>query len=307
MVQRTGDVPQYVLYGEQDSKDSLEFFHIETIASRSRAHDWLIRPHQHGRMHQLLFVKAGRVRAWLDEKEYLLEGPGFISVPPGIVHSFQFAPDTQGEVLTVAEALLNHFDDARTRQYLEGFCASPTTIHIESKSPVFLQLQQNVQQIHDEFYSRNAGRHLLSEWLLQIVFLQLSREVSQQPANAATSPETDALHSFRTLIERHFADQWKVEDYAVALNMPPARLNRICKFGLNKNAKALIQERLCLEAKRKLTYTQTPIEKIAFDLGFRDPAYFSRAFRQWEGVSPRLYRDTQNLLKNPGRNLNIPN
>ena len=45
-----------------------------------------------------------------------------------------------------------------------------------------------------------------------------------------------------------------------------------------------------LEAKRGLIYTTLPVSKIGFDLGFNDPAYFSRFFTRRAGMSPAAYR-----------------
>jgi AraC family transcriptional activator of pobA len=38
-------------------------------------------------------------------------------------------------------------------------------------------------------------------------------------------------------------------------------------------------------------YTRTHIDQIAFDLGFSDPGYFSRFFKQHTGASPRAFRE----------------
>jgi AraC family transcriptional regulator, arabinose operon regulatory protein len=43
-------------------------------------------------------------------------------------------------------------------------------------------------------------------------------------------------------------------------------------------------------ATQMLRMTIEPISRIAFDLGFEDPHYFSRRFRKHTGVSPREYR-----------------
>lgn len=292
------DVPQFVLYGDAAHHDTLEFLHLEPIATRSRANGWIIKPHRHARLHQLILVFSGAVTAWVDEQEHRLDGACCISLPPGIVHGFRFAPETQGMVLTVAQAMVTDLADERTKTYLDALFAGPEIISFASGSAILGQLQVNVEQMMDEFRSINPGRHLLCEWLLQAVLLQLSRCVAlQHRVVDSRSPESNAMQQFRALIEAHYSAQWKVEDYAQALNMPPARLNRMCKTLVGKNAKALLQERLLLEARRKLIYTRATIEHIAFDLGYTDPAYFSRVFQQTEGVSPKVYRQQHDAMK----------
>jgi two-component system response regulator YesN len=44
------------------------------------------------------------------------------------------------------------------------------------------------------------------------------------------------------------------------------------------------------EAKALLSQTGASITEIAAQVGFDDPAYFSRAFRKQVGFSPRAYR-----------------
>ena len=44
------------------------------------------------------------------------------------------------------------------------------------------------------------------------------------------------------------------------------------------------------EAKVLLNHTCASITEIADQVGFDDPAYFSRAFRKQVGISPRAYR-----------------
>lgn len=47
------------------------------------------------------------------------------------------------------------------------------------------------------------------------------------------------------------------------------------------------------EAKRLLAERQRSIGQIAHDLGYADPAHFSRAFVEWTGVTPRAFRRLQ--------------
>ena len=47
-------------------------------------------------------------------------------------------------------------------------------------------------------------------------------------------------------------------------------------------------------AKRLLGTSQLPVREVAAQVGFSDPLYFSRAFRQATGLSPRAYRQQPN-------------
>ena len=55
----------------------------------------------------------------------------------------------------------------------------------------------------------------------------------------------------------------------------------------------LIKEKLLLEAKRALRYTDTTVKEIAYELGFNDPAYFSRFFTKAAQKTPLQFRKEQ--------------
>lgn len=53
---------------------------------------------------------------------------------------------------------------------------------------------------------------------------------------------------------------------------------------------AYVQRLRIEEAKRRLERTDTPVERIAWEVGYEDPAAFRRLFRRIAGVSPGAYR-----------------
>jgi AraC family transcriptional activator of pobA len=81
-----------------------------------------------------------------------------------------------------------------------------------------------------------------------------------------------------------------VDQYAGVLRVAPVRLNRLCLKIAGKTAFGMTQERLILEACRKLTYVPAGVADIAYELGFQDPAYFSRLFKKLVGMTPKEYR-----------------
>src|SRR5579883_535359 len=75
---RPVSVPAFYLYGESLQPPDERLIHIETIAARSRLHDWIIRPHRHRDLHQVLLIERGRVEAKLDARTELLRAPAVI-------------------------------------------------------------------------------------------------------------------------------------------------------------------------------------------------------------------------------------
>jgi AraC family transcriptional regulator of arabinose operon len=45
------------------------------------------------------------------------------------------------------------------------------------------------------------------------------------------------------------------------------------------------------QASEYLNCTDLSVKEISFKVGFQDPLYFSRMFKNYSGKSPRLYRN----------------
>ena len=68
------------------------------------------------------------------------------------------------------------------------------------------------------------------------------------------------------------------------------RLSDICRRFANRPPKRLIFDRQLREAKRLLLFSDNAVNNIAWQLGFKDPAYFARFFNRLVGCSPSAYR-----------------
>lgn len=102
--------------------------------------------------------------------------------------------------------------------------------------------------------------------------------------------KNETFEQFRQLIEHHYIEHWSVSDYASQIGMTESKLYVLCKKMTDQTPSKIIQQRLLIEAKRNLVYTIKPINVIAYELGFQDPAYFSRFFNQQTGISARDFR-----------------
>ena len=72
--------------------------------------------------------------------------------------------------------------------------------------------------------------------------------------------------------------------------MTADHLSRSCRAVAGQSALDLLHERMLLEARRLLAYTDASVAEVAGDLGFDDPSYFSRFFARRAGRSPQDWR-----------------
>lgn len=297
----SGLIPRFGLYGESSTNLDPGFVHIEDISARSKDQDWIIKPHRHGKMFQVLFVFGGDLDLQIDGEQHSLSGNWAITIPSGVVHGFHFEPNAKGVVLTFAGPLL--LDDAlpasqpqqMPSHYLDELIAMPLKIKLDHRSGRFKQLTKYLELIRYELRSTDLDQGLVLEWLVKSVLVLLKRQLKQQQLSSSIGGSSShLLNSFRTLLEENYCHHWSVQKYASVMHTSVSSLNRLCNEMLGTSAKGIIQDRLHVEAKRVLIYTRLTLEQIAYNLGFKDPAYFSRYFKKLEGVSPSEYRKNNN-------------
>ena len=148
--------------------------------------------------------------------------------------------------------------------------------------------------LYQEYHRENSNPKALQS-LLFLMLTEIQRLFEQQKK----VPQTHQLVLFKTfiqLLEKHFAEKWSVNDYAKALFITPRHLNRITQSIANQSVISVIQNRIILESKRLLTFSDLTIGAISEQLGFEDAAYFARCFRKLNDCSPSEFK---NQLCNP--------
>ena len=287
-VDLTRAAPAFSLYGESAGHDA-DFVHIEDIASRSQRYDWQIGRHVHHGLCQILVLEAGEVSYRLDEAAATGAGPCALIIPPATVHAFRFTPGAVGSVLTFAESRFAHGSPER-RALVEAAFARPAVLALDRNDPAAARFGRLIDDIAVEFRQRGAGWTTVVEGLAAATVALTARLLAAGLSEAGRNREIVLYGRFRALLETTYAERRSIGWYASAFGVSESRLDRAARAIAGKSAHAAAQDRLLLEARRRLAYIAAPATKIAYELGFRDPAYFWRFFRRRAGVTPAEFR-----------------
>jgi AraC family transcriptional activator of pobA len=283
-------IPRFFLYGEPPRDADERFVHVETIADRSRVNDWRIQPHAHRDLHQLLVIFTGGGEMEAETQREPFRAPALLIVPAGVVHGFSFAQDTEGYVVTLADTLLR--DLGRDERSFRSLFAAANCASLEADPVHFQEFADTLPKLRRELVWSAPASAAAATARLTTLLVSAVRALHQpsEVASAAGNARAALVARLREKIEIHLRSGWSVTQYAQALNVTPARLRAACIEVTGKTPTRVLEERLLLEAKRNLTYTNMTIAQIAYYLAFTDPAYFSRFFSKLAGESPAAFR-----------------
>jgi AraC family transcriptional activator of pobA len=103
------------------------------------------------------------------------------------------------------------------------------------------------------------------------------------------------MEALTTLMHYEVRNHRPAGFYAKALGISPTHLNRIVRQKTGASTRDLLTRRMLEEAQRELLFTPGSIQEMAFRLGFADPAYFSRFFTRQTGLTPRAWKQREQL------------
>lgn len=258
------------------------------------------RPPQRPQFHLLFFVTGGRGRHLIDFRIHPCRPGTVLHIRPGQVQ--QYLDDRRFEAIVVLFSRVFVLPDQALAK-LSGLDSLvdhvlPTGV-LQASGEVSRLAANDFERLADE-YGRTDGsllgvriiQHLLNVLLLRLATLSASGERDLVPYTAAAR----TVARFQRELERRLGQSNRVDDFARWIGCSTKTLHTSCITTRGLGPKAMIDQRLVLEAQRMLAHTALPVEQIGAELGFGEPANFARLFRRCAGTSPGRFRLTHSGL-----------
>lgn len=164
-----------------------------------------------------------------------------------------------------------------------------------SSQPVTIALDHRAQKrFHDIFdifkeeleYVDSSQGEMLRAMLKRLLIksTRLAKKDLVVP-NLAQS-QVDVIREFNVLLEMHFRKLHQVKDYAELMCKSPKTLSNLFRKYKYHTPLTAINQRILLEARRLLLFSNKSAAEVAFTLGYKDSGHFSKLFKKHVGESP---------------------
>ncbi|MCC8366284.1 4-hydroxyphenylacetate catabolism regulatory protein HpaA [Xenorhabdus sp. PB61.4] len=276
-------------YDETQGSDDV---HYQTFGRMAAFFGRDMQAHRHDGFFQLHYLVTGRIELQLDDLRYSVQAPLFILTPPSVPHAFFTQEGTDGYVLTVRQELITPLLNSLYPAHRELIDIPAFCLSIADKPDELETFNHYWALISRESANQFAGREQSLTFLAQSLFTFLLRSIPLEDHRAGgVRGELKLFQRFNQLVDQHYSQHLTVPEYAQILGITESRLKDMCRRFANRPPKRLIFDRQLREAKRLLLFSDSPVFEVAYQLGFKDPAYFARFFNRLEGCSPSIWRE----------------
>ena len=118
----------------------------------------------------------------------------------------------------------------------------------------------------------------------------LLMEQSWNPEEATTAPKKLSVAEVKEYLEQHYAEKITLDDLSKQFFINKYYLTRVFKEQFGQSITAYLTSLRITHAKQLLRFSEKSVEEIGLECGLGQLHYFSRVFKEVEGVPPSIYR-----------------
>lgn len=253
--------------------------------------------------YEILWFQEGEGRHTIDFMEYNVSPNTIFFISPGQIHHFDRKDGYKGVAIRMCNDIMK--DNSSGTSGIGNMFLKYNAFHAYDSLPYY-KVDKNtasillplVQEMDEESHRYGElGNIDILKSLLCIFISKIERYGTHEDVDVLDTrrPSHQLFIQFRRMLDKEYSNLHTVQDYAERLNVAIRTLHKSVNECSGKTPLGLINDRIILEAKRMVRYTDMMIKEIAAELGFEDPSYFVKLFKRQTGHLPSDFREMDNV------------
>lgn len=156
----------------------------------------------------------------------------------------------------------------------------------DTVEPFISTLEDLMTKAQSSSYMRDM---LINEKLATLIRLIMS--YSWSPEDKKVAPKRTSIIKVKDYLDIHYTEKVSLDELSTMFFIDKYYLVKSFKNQFGLPICSYIQNLRITKAKQLLRFSGKTVEEIGYEVGMDNPAYFSRVFKNIEGVSPKIYRD----------------
>lgn len=239
--------------------------------------------HRHD-FYLLEFITEGEGCQFIDFEKTKIVPNMITMLSPGQVHEMKEIT-CKGYAVAISKDLFDHIQAVERMSFSQLFYNPKNSYSIIIENENVHDFRELFSLLYNEFSKNHSNKKLIRYYVASIL-INCLRYFIPPEGEKISNRVVELLEE----INNSYLSERSVSYYSNKLSISSKYLNKLTKTYLNKSLSSLIYDRVLLEAKRELCFTDKTIKEIAYFLGFNDAAYFSRFFKKNEGITPEEFR-----------------
>jgi len=240
---------------------------------------------------EIIWIKTGTGNFHIDLFRYEVRDNTLYFLYPGQIFLHDQTSGISGYRISCSKEFLRQPDESHILPLVMDFqygnfnsqlmqVSKETEVEIERILRMMVWENSNFFQLKTELLRR----------LLKTFINYLSRRSEVKHTSDGSVNDVRLFSNFMELVSQDYLTKKAVADYADKLSVSPNYLSEVVKKVSRHSASYHIQQRLILEAKRAAVYSRVSMKEVSYQLGFLDPAQFSKFFKNKTGVNFSIYK-----------------
>ena len=121
--------------------------------------------------------------------------------------------------------------------------------------------------------------------------LTLIMSYSWHPEDRTSAPKRASVLDVKEYLDQHYDERVSLDDLSTQFFIDKYYLAKTFKNQFGLPISTYLQNLRITKAKQLLRFSSKTVEEIGYEVGLENPAYFSRVFKNVEGVCPKVYRE----------------